>query len=343
MSVRVMSMIFERYPNGGGEMLLALALADHAHDDGTHIHPGIKLLAFKTRQSERAVQYQLRRMEESGWLILKNSGNGGRNQRREYQIHSGWLKGEEIAPLEIAVEMLKGATDDTKGCKSEHERVQLATLKGAKLLHPHITISEPPIEPSLEPRPQSNPRASTANALPPTHRLNGNFSMFIDWAPQLHFDDLLTMFGLPGHDFGEDLPEFVTYWLGQSESLSQGSWEHKFIRAIKRNVESRARAGNDPQPIPARWMPEDDTINGLLRSGVTQRDIDSALLSFRAFWRDDGTAMRSWNGEFIKQVQFRAASQGPTCANALDTLTDRSWAERGDTGFETFSERAMRA
>ena len=35
MSVKVMTAVFERYPVGGGEMLLALALADHASDDGT--------------------------------------------------------------------------------------------------------------------------------------------------------------------------------------------------------------------------------------------------------------------------------------------------------------------
>lgn len=34
MSIKVMTAVFDRYPNGGGEMLLALALADHASDDG---------------------------------------------------------------------------------------------------------------------------------------------------------------------------------------------------------------------------------------------------------------------------------------------------------------------
>ena len=38
MSVRIMSKVWELYPNGGGEMLLALALADHAHDDLSLIH-----------------------------------------------------------------------------------------------------------------------------------------------------------------------------------------------------------------------------------------------------------------------------------------------------------------
>ena len=52
-----MSMVFDCYPNGGGEMILALALADHAHDDGTSVYPSIESLMEKTRQSRRTVQY----------------------------------------------------------------------------------------------------------------------------------------------------------------------------------------------------------------------------------------------------------------------------------------------
>lgn len=128
-----MSLVFDRYENGGGEMLLALALADHAADDGSKVYPSIKALAEKTRQSERTVQYQLRRMEESGWLILVNSGNGGRNQTREYRISPDWIKGANFAPVQSttekgAIDDIKGAIDDTKGCNT---------------LHPHITIIEP--------------------------------------------------------------------------------------------------------------------------------------------------------------------------------------------------------
>lgn len=122
MSIKLMTMVFDRYPNGGGEMLLALSLADFAEDDGTRVFPSIKQLAEKTRQSERTVQYQLRKMEQSGWLILVNSGNGGRNQRREYIINPDWIKGADFAPAQSTAE--KGATDDIKGCKSQQERVQ---------------------------------------------------------------------------------------------------------------------------------------------------------------------------------------------------------------------------
>lgn len=128
-----MSAVFERYPNGGGEMLLALALADHASDDGGRVYPSVKALAEKTRQSERTVQYQLRRMEMAGWLILVNAGNGGRSLNREYRISPDWIdgvtfdnlqKGAEIAPFKKGANCEKGATDDTKGCNPRQKRVQ---------------------------------------------------------------------------------------------------------------------------------------------------------------------------------------------------------------------------
>jgi len=139
-SVRVMTAVFDRYPNGGGEMLTALALADHASDDGTRVFPGIKALAEKTRQSERTIQYQLRRMEESGWLILVSAGNGGRSMTSEYRISLDWIKGAEIAPFQKgASDDEKGATGDTKGCKPAQERVQPVAPANNR----HRTISEP--------------------------------------------------------------------------------------------------------------------------------------------------------------------------------------------------------
>lgn len=137
-----MTHVWERYPNGGGEMLLALALADHAHDNGKHIFPSVDHLARKTRQSVRTVQYQLSRMKESGWLIPTNAGDGGRGLHTEYRISDEWLKGADIAPFK------KGASDDMKGCNSEQERVQTTTENGATAIAPTNNHKEPSVEPS---------------------------------------------------------------------------------------------------------------------------------------------------------------------------------------------------
>ncbi|TGB34851.1 helix-turn-helix domain-containing protein [Burkholderia thailandensis] len=150
MSVKVMNAVFERYPEGGGEMILALALADHSHDDGTHIYPSVDKLAAKTRQSPRAVQYQLRRMQQSGWLILVSESKGGRGNTREYRINSDWINGAELAPISSGSKGAKnapngkGANDDVKGATGDVKGANHST-KGCKAFAPESsgTVIEP--------------------------------------------------------------------------------------------------------------------------------------------------------------------------------------------------------
>lgn len=93
-------MVFDRYPNGGSEMLLALALADHAHDDGRHIFPSVDTLAHKSRQSERTVQRLLRKMIQIGWLIPVKNIKGGRGKAVEYRISYDWINGDNLTPFQ---------------------------------------------------------------------------------------------------------------------------------------------------------------------------------------------------------------------------------------------------
>ncbi|VWC53724.1 gp60 [Burkholderia aenigmatica] len=190
MSVKVMTAVFERYPEGGGEMLLALALADHADDDGTHIFPSVSTMAAKTRQSERAVQYQLAKMQETGWLILVRPGRGGRKggMPAEYRISTEWIKGEEIAPIskkkaqvkkgeksspippvdksEIGAEI--APNKDGNGCNPEQKWVQSATEMGAKLDKPYkvnhqLTVNEPSAAATRASGVVDNPAAAAAD------------------------------------------------------------------------------------------------------------------------------------------------------------------------------------
>lgn len=161
MSIKVMTAVFERYPFGGGEMLLALALADHASDDGTRVYPGVKALADKTRQSERTVQYQLRRMQESGWLILVGQGHGGRSMHAEYRISLDWIKGAEIAPFQKgATDDIKGAIHDTKGCNLTQERVQPIAPANNR----HRTINEPSLNRLAPVAADAPPKQKTSRA-----------------------------------------------------------------------------------------------------------------------------------------------------------------------------------
>ncbi|WP_027817091.1 helix-turn-helix domain-containing protein [Paraburkholderia bannensis] len=150
MSIKVMDKVWDRYPEGGGELNLALKLADYADDDGTHIFPSIETMAVKTRQSERAVQYQIKRMLKRGWLILVANEGGGRGRAREYRISADWLNGADLAPIqsgpkgeEIAPNG-KGANDDVKGATGDRKGA-IQSAKGCKAFAPDSsgTTKEP--------------------------------------------------------------------------------------------------------------------------------------------------------------------------------------------------------
>lgn len=131
MSIKVMNLVWDHYPEGGNEMLLLLALADHANDAGDRIYPSVETMAAKTRLSERTVQYLLRRIEERGWLEMVERG-GGRGHAARYRIPvERFSNGANLAPFEKRVQTTAG-----KGAKTDE--------KGATAIAP-----EPPLEPSV--------------------------------------------------------------------------------------------------------------------------------------------------------------------------------------------------
>ena len=53
MSGKVVGMVFDHYEGRGSELLLAVKLADNAHEDGTHIFPAVATLATRSKGSAR--------------------------------------------------------------------------------------------------------------------------------------------------------------------------------------------------------------------------------------------------------------------------------------------------
>ncbi|WP_175663078.1 helix-turn-helix domain-containing protein [Burkholderia ambifaria] len=151
MSIKVQTMVWDRYPGEDHELLLALKLADFCDDNGEHIFPSIETLAEKTRRSVRAVQYQIKSMVERGWLILVANASGGRGRACEYRINPDWINGAEIAPISDGSKgaknapNVKGATGRKKGA-TDGAKGAMGDVKGCNGLHP--IHHEPPQEPS---------------------------------------------------------------------------------------------------------------------------------------------------------------------------------------------------
>src|SRR5436190_812707 len=80
MSIQVMTLVWRKSRNKRTAMLLLLAIADHAHDDGKGAYPSVETLARKTRQTERNVQLLLNTLQASGELkVLEGEGPHGCN------------------------------------------------------------------------------------------------------------------------------------------------------------------------------------------------------------------------------------------------------------------------
>lgn len=121
---------------------VAVALADHANDEGGQVFPSVKRLAEKVEVHERTIQRALRRLEAMGILVVVHEGGGGPRDTREWAFDLAVLrdamdgrltlsptpvdeagndcaKGDTVPPLEnelrVALDTPKGGAVSDKG------------------------------------------------------------------------------------------------------------------------------------------------------------------------------------------------------------------------------------
>lgn len=110
MSIKVMTLVWDGSQHKGSELLLLLALADFAHDDGGGIYPSNATLCAKVRMVERSVRYILRKLEESGELVAEGKHPSGTTR---YRIDLSTLGGQSLPG-----QLLPGQNDAGRGAKS---------------------------------------------------------------------------------------------------------------------------------------------------------------------------------------------------------------------------------
>lgn len=154
-----MAMCFKAKFGTPNRKVLALALADHADDDGTGIFPSVARLAKKSEISRRTVQRMLRDFEESGLLVVVSEGGAKRGDTREWRFDL-----EKLAALAV----VKGdtATPIQKGRQKAKLRASPKTNMGVRAVTPEPSFNHQ--EPSKE---ASGQRASAVE--PEIGELNG--------------------------------------------------------------------------------------------------------------------------------------------------------------------------
>ena len=115
------------------EKVVALALADHAHDDGTEARPSIERLASKTSLSTRQVQRVVKSLVEKGVLVVQRHATSTQPVCYRFPLTASGV-------IEIGGDKLSGG--DISG--------DLGVTSGALGGDTGVTLTviEPPVEPS---------------------------------------------------------------------------------------------------------------------------------------------------------------------------------------------------
>lgn len=166
-----------------------------------------------------------------------------------------------------------------------------------------------------------------------------------DWYPSADALQILERSGV-NREFVEDaIPEFVLYW--RERGTSDGTWNSKFIAHIRRQWARYSHALEhdlEPRPIAPSWQPNEDVYDILRMANIDLQFARELLPEFILFWRDAGSAQRSWNTKFLQHIKYQwatrhhmngaghaghsltagALAQPPR--SAFERLTDRSWA-----------------
>lgn len=209
MSALVIGLVYKFFPGKGSVFTVALALADHAHDDGTHIYPGIDGLVVKTRLNRRTVQRALRALEDSGWLIAEKRATGRPGYATVYKINPIWIEtgimpldydpatGDTMPPLDSSLSTgqgaawrTQGAALSTQGAASDRPNHQ-EPVGGGGYIHNAVGVD---------------------NWLPSEQALRDVYRI----------DPLFDVDGV--------LLEFRAYWRTRAQALPAAVWDLKFIQ-----------------------------------------------------------------------------------------------------------------
>jgi len=138
MSAKVSSLVWEYYNPApvekggcGAPLVLALALADEADDNGGGIFQSIPALAKKTRQSDRAVSIQLGRMVAAKLLecVQKSAGGAGRFNQFRLNIATLIVLKNPEAGSGLTPKLVRGFSEDNPEAGSGFSAPHIEGLK----------------------------------------------------------------------------------------------------------------------------------------------------------------------------------------------------------------------
>jgi hypothetical protein len=151
MSIKVMSAVWENSKQHQGSLLVLLAIADYAHEDGSGAYPAIETLARKSRLSLRQTRRAIQTLVQAGELVVEH--NKGPNRVNLYRVT--FCQGDILTPCQNfrgEGDILSPQTPDKMSPKPSRE-----PLEGSSVISSSAEASED----IVIPRKRGNPLIKT--------------------------------------------------------------------------------------------------------------------------------------------------------------------------------------
>ena len=137
--------------------------------------------------------------------------------------------------------------------------------------------------------PQNNPSAGK-------RKLNNS------WSPSMQAYEVLSMGKISKEFIDSKVNEFKMYWLEKNQV--RDNWNVLFVDFIRREwVKANSDNKGMPVCIHDEWLPSTDAFDILELANVSKNDALKYLKEFILYWKENGTALRSWNSKFVDFVR----------------------------------------
>jgi hypothetical protein len=137
----------------------------------------------------------------------------------------------------------------------------------------------------------------------PSNNLNaGKRKLEKSWAPSAQAFEVLGMGNVDKEFIESKVNEFKMYWLEKNQI--RDNWNVLFVDFIRREwVKENSTNKGLPVCIDDLWSPSSDAFDILELANVSKNDALKHLKEFILYWKENGTALRSWNSKFVDFVK----------------------------------------
>ena len=140
--------------------------------------------------------------------------------------------------------------------------------------------------------------------LPSDNQNIGKRKLNVKWAPSIQAFDVLGMGGINQEFIESKVNEFKLYWLEKNQM--RDNWNVLFVEFIRREwVKENSENKGLPMCVDDNWSPSSDALDILELANVSKNDALKHLKEFILYWKENGTALKSWNSKFVDFVKRR--------------------------------------